>query len=191
MIRQSHLAALLASLALAGTGPSSQQHAAVVATASVVPAQATLPVPPPALRKAGLRRAPFPGPIPALFTRIIDGDTFEARIRVWFGQEITTLVRLRGFDAPELKSRCPAEAQGARQASQLLEDFLRDSPIELRDIALDKYGGRVVATVWMGDAMAPGQPLEDVASLMLATGSVRPYGGGKRASWCEQAAETH
>jgi hypothetical protein len=32
--------------------------------------------------------------------RVIDGDTFEARIRIWSGFEITTRVRLRAIGAP-------------------------------------------------------------------------------------------
>jgi endonuclease YncB( thermonuclease family) len=32
--------------------------------------------------------------------RVIDGDTFEARIRIWPGHDVTTKVRLRDIDAP-------------------------------------------------------------------------------------------
>ena len=35
--------------------------------------------------------------------RTIDGDTFEARVLLWPGLEMTTHVRLRGIDAPERK----------------------------------------------------------------------------------------
>src|SRR5262245_25469216 len=34
---------------------------------------------------------------PAEVVRVIDGDTFEARVRAWPGIEITTKVRLRGI----------------------------------------------------------------------------------------------
>ncbi len=33
---------------------------------------------------------------------VIDGDTFEARVHLWQGLDITTRIRLRGVDAPEL-----------------------------------------------------------------------------------------
>jgi endonuclease YncB( thermonuclease family) len=55
--------------------------------------------------------------------RVIDGDTFEARIRIWSGFEITTRVRLRAIDAPELHARCASEyfkAEAARLALQRL-----------------------------------------------------------------------
>ncbi len=135
----------------------------------------------PILPDGGLRRGPFPGPYPAQLVRVVDGDTFEARVRVWFGQEVATLVRIRGIDAPELKSRCAREAQTAAQARDLLRDFLTSGEIRLRDVSADKYFGRVVASVEIVD----GDAADDVAGLMMAAKLVRAYGGGQRASWCE------
>src|SRR5450759_3535141 len=42
---------------------------------------------------------------PAEVVRVLDGDTFEARVRIWPGMDVTTRVRLRGIDAPELHAR--------------------------------------------------------------------------------------
>jgi hypothetical protein len=47
----------------------------------------------------------------------------------------------------------------------------------LRDIALDKYGGRVLARV--EDSAG------DIAAALLAARLVVPYDGGRRGSWCE------
>src|SRR3954451_11528487 len=41
--------------------------------------------------------------------RTIDGDTFEARVHLSPGLDVTTRIRLRGIDAPELKARCEKE----------------------------------------------------------------------------------
>ena len=38
---------------------------------------------------------------PVDVVRTIDGDTFEARVHLWPGLDMTTRVRLRGIDAPE------------------------------------------------------------------------------------------
>jgi endonuclease YncB( thermonuclease family) len=46
---------------------------------------------------------------PAEVLRVIDGDTFEAKVNLWPGLDITTRVRLRGIDAPEMKARCGEE----------------------------------------------------------------------------------
>ena len=56
---------------------------------------------------------------PAELLRVIDGDTFAARVRVWRGFEVDTKVRLRAIDAPELHARCAREylkAEAARAA---------------------------------------------------------------------------
>ena len=47
---------------------------------------------------------------PAEVIRIIDGDTFEARVRVWPGLDVDTKVRLRGVDAAELHRAAPASS---------------------------------------------------------------------------------
>ncbi len=52
--------------------------------------------------------------------RTIDGDTFEARVHVSPDLNLTTRVRLRGIDAPELKAACPQELQMAEAATGAL-----------------------------------------------------------------------
>ena len=55
---------------------------------------------------------------PAEVIQVIDGDTFEARIHLWPGLDVTTRVRLRGIDAPELKAHCPQEREMAEIAAR-------------------------------------------------------------------------
>ncbi len=76
---------------------------------------------------------------------MIDGDTFEARVHVWPGLDITTKVRLRGIDAAELRARCPAERAKAEAARDALSAMFAEGSVGVFDVALDKYGGRVVA----------------------------------------------
>ena len=134
----------------------------------------------PQSESVALRRGALPGPYPAEILHIVDGDTFEARVRVWFGQEITTLVRIRGIDAPELKGKCGDELRGAMASRDALGRLLEAGLVSLRDVNLDKYGGRVVASV---DVRRAGV-FDDVASAMVTAGWARPYGGGKREAWC-------
>ena len=167
--------------------PEALVAAAVLAILTIPPsvrpidALPATPAPFPSSTDAALRRAPFPGPYEAKFVRAVDGDTFEARMRVWFGQEIDTLVRVRGIDAPELKAKCAREARLAAEARDLLADFLAAGPIRLRDVAADKYFGRIVASVEIG---ASEHETDDVALLMTASNLARPYDGRKRAPWC-------
>jgi len=114
---------------------------------------------------------------PAEVLRVIDGDTFEARVQVWPGIAITTKVRLRGIDAPELRARCRDELTKAEAAREALKAIMAQGAVGISRIGLDKYGGRVVA--YASTSHTP-----DVSQALLTTGLVRPYAGGRRESWC-------
>jgi endonuclease YncB( thermonuclease family) len=106
------------------------------APASVPPAEAR-----PAVTASLAARATHPAEV----LRVIDGDTFEARVHVWPGLDITTKIRLRGVDAPELKARCPAERAMAEAARDALRGMLAEGTVGVSAVTPDKYGGRVVA----------------------------------------------
>lgn len=114
---------------------------------------------------------------PAQVLRVIDGDTFEARVRVWPGLDITTKVRLRGIDAPEFNARCAAEIAKAEAARNALVAILAEGDVGIARVAPDKYGGRVVAD-------ASTRKTSDVSAALLDGGLVRRYAGGRRESWC-------
>jgi endonuclease YncB( thermonuclease family) len=110
--------------------------------------------------------------------RTIDGDTFEARVHLWPGLEMTTRVRLRGIDAPELKASCPQELHMAEAAGSALRELLDEGEVTIYNIGPDKYNGRVVAD-------AATRRTENVSTALLAGGFARRYGGGRRGGWCE------
>lgn len=109
--------------------------------------------------------------------RTIDGDTFEARVHLWPGLDLTTRVRLRGIDAPELKASCTQELQMAEAATVALRGMLGEGEVTIFNIGPDKYSGRVVAE-------AATKRTASVSSAMLAAGHARAYGGGHRSGWC-------
>jgi endonuclease YncB( thermonuclease family) len=119
-----------------------------------------------------------PPPIPADVLRVIDGDTFEARVHVWPGLDVTTKVRLRGIDAPELRARCPAERIKAEAARDALGEILGQGAVGVYEVSIDKYGGRVVAE-------AATRALPSVSAELLGHGHARPYKGGHREGWCD------
>ncbi len=114
---------------------------------------------------------------PVDVTRTIDGDTFEARMHLEGGFDITTRVRLRGIDAPELKAACPQELQMAGAASSALRRLLDGGDVTIYNIGPDKYNGRVVAD-------AATRRIDNVSAALIASGHVRRYGGGHRSGWC-------
>jgi endonuclease YncB( thermonuclease family) len=138
---------------------------------------------PGAAARAGERLA---GPVPAVVTRVVDGDTLEVRARIWLGQELAIRVRLAGIDAPEAGSSCAQERALALRARAFLTDRLTPDPggpppvVRLRDIRNGKYAGRVLARV----EVPPGQ---DLGRALLAAGLARRYDGGRRAAWCATA----
>jgi len=114
---------------------------------------------------------------PAEVLRVIDGDTFEARVRVWPGLDVDTHVRLRGIDAAELHARCADELAKAQAARAALQSMLDQGGVTVARVGVDKYGGRV-------DAMVATRATADVSAAMLQGGWARAYNGRKRGSWC-------
>ena len=115
--------------------------------------------------------------LPADVLRVLDGDTYEARVHVWPGLDITTKVRLRGIDAPELRPLSVGADQG-RGRPRRVRDLLAEGSVGVYRISLDKYGGRVVAdTTTVATA--------DVSAEMLRRGLARSYNGGHRDGWCD------
>jgi endonuclease YncB( thermonuclease family) len=119
----------------------------------------------------------FAGPVAARVVEVLDGDTFLAEAHVWPGQSIRVNVRIRGIDAPEMKSRCAAEHAAALEARDVLAGLLQDGEVSISNIGGAKYYGRVLADVSTGDG-------KTVGAVMLDLGLARPYWGGRRAGWC-------
>lgn len=116
------------------------------------------------------------GPYKATAIRVIDGDSLEARVTIWLGQDVVTIVRLAGIDTAERKSPCLSAWLKAEAARAFLAARTDGAVLTLSDIRPDKYGGRVVARV----ADASGA---DIGDALLAAGLARPY-AGRRAVWC-------
>lgn len=128
-----------------------------------------------ALRPRAERMA---GPLFAEVVDILDGDTLSVRIQIWIGQEVITDVRVAGIDAPELHGHCAAERQKAQEARAALGRLLKNNRAVLNDIKLEKYAGRVLATVRTTDGTV-------ISDYMIGQGLARDYQGGKRGGWCD------
>jgi len=114
------------------------------------------------------------GPVAAEIIRVIDGDTLLVEAAPWPQQRIEVYVRIRGIDAPEMKSKCPDIRQAAEQARSVLDEMAASSPhIRLTNISGDKYFGRIVADVALEDGRNPAQE-------MLIAGLAAGYDGGRK-----------
>lgn len=110
---------------------------------------------------------------------VIDGDTFKIHVGKGLpGSLSRLLIRIKGVDTPErgAKSECLAEQRLAEDATRFTEAFLRNGVIRIENTRWDKYGGRVLADVYVDDKLL---------SIQLITAKLaRPYNGKKRQSWC-------
>lgn len=121
------------------------------------------------------------GPVSAEIVRVIDGDTILVDASPWPQQTIEVYVRLRGIDAPELHSRCPAVREEAERAQAALEEIMpATGELQLTRISGDKYFGRILADVTTPDGRNP-------AETLLSAGYAVSYNGGRKAA--ERCAE--
>jgi micrococcal nuclease len=116
-------------------------------------------------------------PVQARVVKVLDGDSFSVDALVWPGTSVSVSIRVRGVDAPELRSKCPHERWLARQARAGLAERLALQAVSLHNIDGDKYYGRVLADVKLADG-------SDLAQVLLENRMVRPYGGQRRKGWC-------
>lgn len=114
------------------------------------------------------------GPVSAEILRVVDGDTLLVEAQPWPQQTMEVYVRIRGIDAPELKSKCEALRAAGQDARQALEALAaQSSRVQLTRISGDKYFGRIVADVILLDG-------HSVADGLLLAGLVRTYDGGRK-----------
>ena len=101
--------------------------------------------------------------------RVLDGDTFEARVSVWPGLEISD----QGAAA---RHRCPGNARALHRGERRRHRpratpwpaILAEGAVGISQVTLDKYGGRVLAA-------ASTRKTADVSAALLHTGLVRSY----------------
>ena len=118
--------------------------------------------------------------VPATVDYVLDGDTFAARVLLDEDITITVRVRLADIDTPEINGKCEREIEMALRARDRLAELLPvGTMMDLRDVADDKYLGRIDARVFTSDG-------RDVSRILINEKLGRPYDGGRRDSWCDQ-----
>ena len=116
------------------------------------------------------------GPFDFELLRVIDGDTFHARVTVWLGQTVDVKVRLKGVDTPEMNGKCAAEKDLARRAKAFAELWLARHKAQLVNVHYGTYAGRVLATTQQADGTT-------LSAALLAQKLAKPY-QGRKAKWC-------
>ena len=87
--------------------------------------------------------------------RVIDGDTLTASVKLWPGLTISTDIRVRGIDAPEVsRTGCEEERAWGEEASARLAEMLpAGTIIRIEEIEEGSFAGRTIAKVsrWDGE----------------------------------------
>ena len=119
------------------------------------------------------------GAVPAVVDRVLDGDTFAARVLLEDESQITVRVRLLDVDTPEISGQCSREINMAHKAKSRTAELLPvGSVVNLTEIKDDKYLGRIDARVRMADG-------RDLSEGLVKEKLGRIYDGGRRKSWCK------
>ncbi|MBN2675874.1 MAG: thermonuclease family protein [Alphaproteobacteria bacterium] len=123
--------------------------------------------------------AKISGNWPAEVLRVIDGDTFLARIDLGEQTFSTVSVRIKGVDTPEKNGYCAEEISMAQEAKVYLTEIFdkADNKIILNYAQDGKYKNRV-----LGEVKVNGK---DLSTILLQKPFVRKYSGKKRLSWCD------
>lgn len=119
----------------------------------------------------------------ARIIKVYDGDTCTALVTV--GTEIIKIrLRLAGIDTPELKDepghkRSRKERELAEAAQRRLAELVLEKIILIEIKSWDKYGGRVVADLYINVDSKE----ENVSNILLNEGYAHVYNGGKKPAW--------
>ncbi len=118
----------------------------------------------------------FSEDLTATVVKVIDGDTIKVSL-VGPMPELfrTQSVRLRGCDTPEKKDKRPEVASLARMATDFTASLVSPGdPITIYDVDYDKYGGRILAHVYVGG--------KDLCAVLMSHDPplAKPYNGGTK-----------
>ena len=112
--------------------------------------------------------------------KVIDGDTIQTNVSVLPYPLSNVKIRIKGIDTPEKGhlAKCEYEQiMGTTATKKLIELIGSSKQMVIKNFKHDKYGGRYVADVFIGNV--------NVGEQMIELGLAKPYDGGKKGSWCD------
>ena len=122
------------------------------------------------------------GPVEADIIRVLDGDSFEARVYPWPDMAVVEMFRIYGIDTPEIRGKCQKEKDLAHQARQFVADLASRNANRIKlsvvgcNAAEGGGFGRCLATAHVGD--------QSIGDELISRGLARPNFGEARLPWC-------
>ena len=118
-----------------------------------------------------LGAAPRPGPYTVLIVRIIEGDHFDARVRIrnttnsrW---DERMRLRLSNARTPKSSSERECETVAAEEVREFIRGHIRGKRLQARDLRNVRQGKEMVARLEVDG--------EDLGELLIAKGMAVPY----------------
>jgi endonuclease YncB( thermonuclease family) len=106
-----------------------------------------------------------------------DGDTCYVAAKTLPKSLRNMSIRILGIDTPEIRANCPEEKSLALQGRAFANDMFKNADnIEFRNLKWDKYGGRILADVYIDGISYKNKIIE--------AGLAREYYGDKKIGWC-------
>jgi len=104
----------------------------------------------------------------AICTRVIDGDTIDARVDLGFNVWIECRVRLEGIDAPEPRTKNLKEKKAGLETKAFLQEIMDECEHKfiLKSHGVGKYG-RCIGTIYIRG--------ENINHRLLAEGYAERY----------------
>ena len=104
----------------------------------------------------------------AICTRVVDGDTIDARVDLGFNVWIECRVRLQGIDAPETRTKNLEEKQAGLKTKAFLQAVMHECghKFVLKSHGVGKYG-RCIGTIYVHG--------ESINERLLAEGYAERY----------------
>ena len=104
----------------------------------------------------------------AICTRVVDGDTIDARVDLGFSVWLDCRIRLEGIDAPETRTKNLSEKMAGLQTKEFLKAIMDGvgGHFVLRSHGVGKYG-RCLGTIFIGQ--------ENINELLLSEGLAEVY----------------
>ena len=119
---------------------------------------------------------------------VYDGDTFTI-FYVYKGVVLGTKIRLLGVDTPEVSLRGELnnteigdlEEKAAIHVKNQVVNLIKDKRLKVKLKKFDKYGGRVIGTLFL----PPNTGYDTLTDYLISKKYAKPYKGNKKEPWTQ------
>lgn len=108
---------------------------------------------------------------------VYDGDTIVVAL-ILHNLPFKFRIRLRGIDAPEMRTKSANEKIHAIKSRDYLSGIVLNHIVSVINVGFDKYGGRYLGDVTLNN--------NNISEMMIQANHAKPYDGGTKESWSEQ-----